>query len=179
MVMQVHWQLTMQWGSRQRSCNCTGTWPCSEAADDCRVGRRCTRVCSGRGSAGLQWTRLFGLIECSHSLPALHRGLQIIIIINNGHGYALSTALQWARIEVGTGCSGHGLKFAQIAVDTGCSRHGSAMDTGLQHTCLQWVRVCSGHGSPVGTDCSGHGSAIGTGYSGHGSAVGTGCSGKR
>ena len=26
---------------------------------------------------------VFGLIECSHSLPALHSGLQIIIIIDN------------------------------------------------------------------------------------------------
>ena len=28
--------------------------------------------------------RVFGLIECSHSLPAFHCGLQLIIIIDNG-----------------------------------------------------------------------------------------------
>ena len=40
--------------------------------------------------SSMGWLRgvgVFGLIECSHSLPTLHRGLQIIIIIIKRDGH--------------------------------------------------------------------------------------------
>ena len=44
------------------------------------------------------WVGVFGLIECSHSLPALHSRLQIIIVIIKVFVGASCDKCSWERV---------------------------------------------------------------------------------